>query len=134
MNFDSAFEIVVIVEDGYSNDSADPGGETKYGISKRAYPQLDIANLTLDQAKLIYMQDYWRACKCDDLPSNMRLLMFDAAVNQGVSAAERFYAAAKTPVEFQAERALAYAKLSTFQRFGRGWMRRLFTIFKAAQD
>lgn len=32
--FDQAFEIVIGHEGGYSNNSADPGGETKYGISR----------------------------------------------------------------------------------------------------
>jgi lysozyme family protein len=132
MTFDTAFNLVVGIEGGYSNDPADPGGETKFGISKRAYPQVDIANLTLEQAKAIYLRDYWHLCKCDELPADMALLVFDAAVNQGVSAALRFHANAKTPVDYQAERAVAYARLATFPTFGRGWMRRLFTTFEAS--
>lgn len=133
MSFDAAFDIVVGEEDGYTNNQADPGGETKYGISKKAYPQLDIANLTLEQAKAIYLRDYWHPINGDSLPEDMSLLMFDCAVNQGVSAAERFYSTAKTAVEFQAERALAYGKLATFPTFGRGWMRRLFRVLLASQ-
>lgn len=45
---------------GYTNDPADPGGETKWGISKRVYPNVDIKNLTLDGAKAIYLRDFWR--------------------------------------------------------------------------
>ena len=44
--FDDAVEIVLQNEKGYVNDPADPGGETNWGISRRAYPHLDIANLT----------------------------------------------------------------------------------------
>ena len=58
-NFDRAFRFLIGEEGGYVNDPADPGGETKFGISKRAYPQLDIKSLTLDQAKAIYRRDYW---------------------------------------------------------------------------
>lgn len=36
----------------------DPGGVTKYGISQRAYPDIDIRNLTYEQARLIYTTDY----------------------------------------------------------------------------
>jgi len=50
VSFDRAFEIVIGAEGGYSNDPKDRGGETKYGISKRAYPYLDIPSLTLDNA------------------------------------------------------------------------------------
>jgi len=134
MTFDQAFAIVVGIEAGYADDPADPGGQTKYGISKRAYPQIDIASLTLDQAKAIYLRDYWHLCKCDELTPDLALAVFDCAVNQGVSTALRIQGLAKTLIDFQAERALRYAQLSTFSRFGRGWMRRLFTIYEAARQ
>ena len=47
MDFDQAFERVIGHEGGYVNDPRDPGGETKYGISRRAYPGEDIAGMTL---------------------------------------------------------------------------------------
>ena len=56
------------VEGEYSNDPNDPGGETKWGISKRAYPDLDIRNLTKADALAIYFRDYWTACDCDNIP------------------------------------------------------------------
>ena len=46
-SFDLAIPIVLENEGGYINDPNDPGGETKYGISKRSYPALDIKNLTV---------------------------------------------------------------------------------------
>ena len=58
--FLKAFEKVLRHEGGYVNDPLDLGGETKYGISKRSYPHLDIKNLTLDQAKQIYFRDFWQ--------------------------------------------------------------------------
>jgi len=127
VSFNRAFEIVLGHEGGYSADPQDPGGETKFGISKRAYPQLDIKALTIEQARDIYFKDYWVAAGCEHVADEaMAILMFDCAVNQGVFRAKQIAGKAKTPVEFQAERALHYAGLSTFQRFGRGWMRRLF--------
>ncbi len=133
MSFDAAFNIVVGVEGGYVENPSDPGGATKYGISKRQYPFLDIENLTLEQAKAVYLRDYWHACKCDEMPWDMALAMFDCAVNQGQGTAERVRLLAPTLADFQAERAVLYAKLATFPQFGRGWMRRLFTIFEAAK-
>ena len=53
MTFDEAFDTLIGHEGGYSNDPRDPGGETRYGISKRAYPDVNIATLTLEQAKFI---------------------------------------------------------------------------------
>lgn len=70
-------------------DPNDPGGLTKFGISQKAYPSLDIAHLTRDQAKEIYRRDYWLACKCDDLPRALAISVFDTAVNQGTTKAKR---------------------------------------------
>ena len=83
MSFDKAMEFVFRWEGGYSNDPADPGGETKYGISKKAYPNLDIANLTRLQAKTIYEKDYWKSSYCHLLPYPLSLAVFDYAVNAG---------------------------------------------------
>ena len=41
------------------NDAADASGETKYGISSRSYPAIDIASLTLEDAKAVYRLDFW---------------------------------------------------------------------------
>jgi len=133
MSFNRAFEIVLGHEGGYSADPHDPGGETKFGISKRAYPQLDIKALTIEQARDIYFKDYWLAAGCGYIADeSMAILVFDCAVNQGVSKANNIAGKAKTLSEFQAERALHYASLPTFGRFGRGWMRRLFNVLLQA--
>ena len=57
--FDDIIEIVLEHEGGYVNDPDDPGGETNFGIAKRSHPDVDIANLTKEDAKIIYYQDYW---------------------------------------------------------------------------
>jgi lysozyme family protein len=38
------------IEGGLVNDPLDPGGMTKYGISKRFNPDVDVENLTIEQA------------------------------------------------------------------------------------
>lgn len=136
-DFDRAFAIVVGEEGGYVNNKDDPGGETKYGISKQSYPARDIAALTLDDAKAIYLHDYWTVAKCDLLPWPNCLPVFDCAVNQGVGRATSIYAKCASSgdqfvTQYQAERALHYASLPTFQVFGRGWMRRLIRIARLA--
>ena len=79
-------EIIVVVlghEGGYVNDPTDLGGETKYGIAKRWYPSVDIKNLTIEQAKKIYHQDYWNPAKCNEVPPKLRHIYFDMCVNFG---------------------------------------------------
>jgi lysozyme family protein len=131
--FEPAFTLVVGIEAGYVNDPRDPGGETKFGISKRAYPNEDIPNLTLERAHELYRRDYWDKLNCDGMSWELALITFDCAVNQGVGVARAIQRVAKDASEFQAERGVHYAALPTFETFGRGWMRRLFHVFKAAQ-
>ena len=61
MSFNKIIEKVLEHEGGYVNDPKDLGGETKYGITKRFYPDVDIKNLTKEQAKTIYHTDYWKS-------------------------------------------------------------------------
>lgn len=81
MNFDEAFTRLIGHEGGYVDDPNDPGGETKYGISRRSYPGEDIPNMTLERAKEIYKRDFWRPAGCDALPNDLKFEMFDLAVH-----------------------------------------------------
>ena len=65
------------------DNNQDLGGETNYGIAKRFYPDVDIKNLTKDEAKDIYRRDYWDRNKIEDLPEELRHIFFDMCVNQG---------------------------------------------------
>ncbi len=71
--------------DKYTNDPDDSGGETKYGISKRSFPNLDIKNLTEAQAIAIYKKIYCDPCKIDLINDEfLALHVFDFAVTSGV--------------------------------------------------
>jgi lysozyme family protein len=83
--FLKAFEYLMYHEGGYVNDPKDAGGETKFGISKRSYPSLDIKNLTRDQACKIYFVDFWMKAKCEDInDENIATKFFDLAVHTGI--------------------------------------------------
>ena len=81
--FDEIIEKVLEHEGGYVNDPKDLGGETKYGITKRFYPDVDIKNLTIEQATEIYKKDYWDKNKVESLPQNLWHIYFDMCVNMG---------------------------------------------------
>lgn len=71
-------------EGGYVNDDRDPGGETNMGISKRAYPNLDIKSLTKAQAIEIYRRDYWEKPRINMLKYDaLAAKVFDLGVNMG---------------------------------------------------
>ena len=152
--FQRAVEEILRYEGGYSHDSEDPGGETRWGISKAAHPEIDIANLTRKKAIGIYDQDYWQAAKCDLLPPIFAVPLFDGAVNHGVGLAVRRLQEAlgvgvdgivgpetieaahvasvnrplQTLADYLARRAVFYSIQAGFYRFGRGWMTRLFNL------
>lgn len=85
--FEKAFQYVIQNEGGYVFDKNDPGGATKYGISQRAYPTLNIKALTLDEAQKIYYCDYWLRGKFEQIPDeNVATQVFDFAVNLGIRA------------------------------------------------
>ena len=87
--FDRCVRAVLSEEGGLSDHPQDPGGLTQYGISRRAYPDLDIRRLTMDEVIEIYRRDYWNPVHGTDLPASLALLVFDAAVNQGAGTAAR---------------------------------------------
>jgi lysozyme family protein len=84
MNFKDSVKIILQHEGGYVNDPADPGGETNFGIAKRFYPNLDIKNLTAEQAEDIYFNKYWLKMKLEGIQNDLlRLHVFDMGVNAG---------------------------------------------------
>ena len=157
--FEQALEHVLRFEGGYVNDPHDPGGETIYGISRRHHPDAWAnGKPTKDDAKGIYFRDYWKRCRCSDLPAAVAVQVFDSAINQGAKDAVRFLqlASGATPdgiigpmtikaanlcdpgrlvQAFAVERAYDYALLDHLDdRYGRGWMRRLFACYDLARS
>lgn len=145
--FDKAFDLVIGAEGGYSADKRDPGGETMYGISKRQYPNLDIKNLSLQQAKEIYYRDYWTPIEACRLNERLAIYYFDCAVNQGVPTAKKLMQkhcgviadgvignATRTAMmtlkptddnKFMDLREERYRKTVNFDIYGKGWLNRL---------
>jgi lysozyme family protein len=153
--FDRAVELILKHEGGYVDHPSDPGGETKYGISKRSYPHVDIRSLTTDAAKDIYYHDFWLPLKLDKLPYAIAVSVFDYAVNSGKSRAVKTLQAAvgvlqdgalgpatlsatlkQNPFVIAAtirDMRLAFLRaLSSFKTFGKGWTRRVNETYEEA--
>ncbi len=81
--FKIEIEKVLEREGGYVNDPHDRGGETNYGISQRAYPNINIKALTKTEAQQIYWTDYWLGSKVDQLPEHLQGIYFDMCINHG---------------------------------------------------
>lgn len=151
MTFDDLIEIIIKHEGGYVHDLKDPGGETKYGISKRAYPEIDIKMLTVEGAKEIYRHDYWAKIRGTSLNSSLALMVLDSAVNLGVFRASKILQkvlkvkedgiignkTVKAIYDFDEEEVLGkyamerlkfYQSIGNWERYGKGWSRRLLDI------
>ena len=61
---------------------SDSGGLTKYGISKKRFPDEDIANMTIERASYLYENFYWRFDRIVNQKTANQL--FDSAVNIGL--------------------------------------------------
>jgi lysozyme family protein len=158
MNFDLAFDRLMGNEGGYVNNPADPGGETQWGICKRSYPDINIKSLTRDEAKAIYLRDFWQRGQMDQYDPAISFQVFDIAVNSGIETAVRILQRAagvaddghigpvtvaavksvRTPAILMliiAERLDFWRKLTTWQTFGKGWAGRAATDLRyAAED
>lgn len=155
-------------EGGYVNDPDDPGGVTKWGIAwnrigrQLGLRQEDIVGMTWEQAGLIYENHYFRPAGCDQWPAGVDLLVFDAAVNQGVKASIRFLQRAvkvkadgvigpktrgavksscrgaegqrRVMVWFCVRRTLHYTSLQKFWKYGVGWLRRSYSAMLRATE
>lgn len=92
-NFEQCFAWLMVDEGvKYTNDPADSGGPTKFGITIKDYRMYinangtpsDVASMTMQQAKDIYKGKYWDAIKADDLPSGVDNACFNYGVLAGV--------------------------------------------------
>jgi lysozyme family protein len=84
--FLTAFCRTVDLEGRFVNHPLDRGGPTKFGLSKKANPELDIPNLTIDQAREVYFRKYWNPLQIEKINSEIvQCEIFDTGVNCGKS-------------------------------------------------
>lgn len=159
MNFDQAVDKVLAHEGGFVDHPDDPGGATRWGITERVARRVgykgDMRELPVDLAKRIYREDYWNAVRADELPAEVRYVVFDAAVNSGpkqsicwlqqalgvyvdgVIGPQTLGKAHQADPE-QLRRAVLASRLRfmtnlpTWPTFGRGWARRICDLMEQA--
>jgi Glycosyl hydrolase 108 len=140
--FYKSLQFVLAHEGGYTNDPSDPGGETKWGISKKSHPALDIKNLTAQQCAQIYFDEYWAASKSNTQEFPNCTIVFDSAVNCGVSRALSFGGVLSAtnqvdPDSYLSNRLMYYVGLvkknPALQKFLSGWTNRINDLKKFVQ-
>lgn len=156
---DKCLEIIINKYEGGSaivNHSKDPGGLTKYGISKKVYPHIEIEYLSYTDALAIYREDYAKKIMFNEtclISPRFAFSFLDFAINSGsfraIKSAQKVAKVNKDGIMgpqslaaltrlndgegnlaalLNAERARFLAKLDKFDTFGRGWMRRVMQI------
>ncbi len=95
IQFDDVFDRIVGNEGGFQCQRNDRGnwtsgkvgvGElkgTKFGISAMTYPNLDIKNLTREDAKKLFYTDWWVKLGMSRFPVSLAYQMVDAAYHSG---------------------------------------------------
>jgi len=134
-DFKDAFQFVLKWEGGYSNDSNDPGGETKYGISKRSYPELDISKLTIKEAEKIYYENYWIKAGCQHMAFPLNIINFDTAVNMGRKKAEELWEKTNGDwKDYLLLRLYTYSKFKQAKLYFRGWANRVLDLYQYIKE
>ena len=126
-NFNVAMAFIRKWEGGYVWDKDDPGGETKFGISKRSYPGEDIKNLSRERAEALYKRDYWDKLDLDKYPQDKAVVLMNVAVNMGVGKAREFAKSGDYRKAIQSIRdhyAAIIAKNPKLGKYRRGWENR----------
>ncbi|WOD19854.1 glycoside hydrolase family 108 protein [Paraburkholderia kirstenboschensis] len=149
-SFDDAFNALIGNEGGYSNNAADPGGETMWGVTARVARASGYAGamreLPRDTAKAIAKKLYWDPLRLDELDQRVAFQIFDANYNGGhpviwmqgaagakvdglIGPATIAAVQATDPLRFilrwNALRLTYFTSLNTWQTFGKGWARRI---------
>lgn len=125
---------------GKVDDPDDPGGRTAYGITQKTYdrylkpqPSKDVWDITIEEVRSIYYRDYWLRVGASFRFWPIPLLLFDAAVNHGVTRAIKFLAASNgDPKRYLDVRVAFYHAIvrhrPTSRKYLKGWLRRADTL------
>jgi lysozyme family protein len=157
MDFEQAIKIVLQHEGGYVNNPKDPGGETNFGITKKTAVEYGytgmMRSIPMPVVLDIYRRNYWEKVKADQLPTEIRLALFDFAVNSGPERAIKSLQATiladqdgvigpqtmksvslcdprRTALLLSCNRLEWLTSLPRFDTFGEGWTRRVVSLIK----
>lgn len=128
----AAFVLKQEVEPGHEHDGslhtdpADPGGTTRFGISQKAYPKIDLTKLDYNGAIAIY-KDIWVAAGCDNLPLPMDIIVFDTSFNMR-SKSVKYLAQFTDPMTYLMHRLLIYWYMNP--RYTRDWLKRVLNLWQ----
>lgn len=106
---------------------------TKFGVSACSYPDLDIRNITIEQADAIFFRDYWQRSGADKLPWPLCLLVFNVAVNFHPNTAKKWLEQSNgDALHFAALMLRGYRKSDSWPQAGNAWVDRSIEVMLEA--
>lgn len=96
-NFQEAVKKTLIHEGGFVDNPHDAGGRTKYGITQKDLPDVDIAQITPEQATVYYSEHYWKPLYAQIQSQSVAEKIFDMGVLFGVGKAVKILQAVLQP-------------------------------------
>jgi len=130
-DFDKSINLLFEIEGYISDDKNDLGGFTKYGISQKYHPNVNVPKLTKEQAIQIYLDEYWIPAGCDELEYPLDMCLFIQYVN--TKKAKQYFHQSKGLLDFFMLNLKHYTSRPKVQRdvFLTGWCNRLIKIWEA---
>ncbi len=130
VGFDGAVASLLRREGGYKASDGNSGAPVNFGINQNANPDINVANLTKEQAKEIYRTRYWDAIGGDSLASATAIVALDAAALQGVGVAKQLITDSNGDpdimIEMRRKQLIAIAAADPAQKpYLEGWLNRL---------
>jgi lysozyme family protein len=132
-NFEKSIDLLFKLEGYESDDPNDLGGFTRYGISQRYHPTVNVPKLTKEGAIQIYLDEYWLKAGCDELDYPLDMVLFIQGVNLGVQRAKAFLEEGNGLLDFFMFNLNHYATREKSQRdkYLAGWNMRLVKLWRA---
>lgn len=170
--FDRSLQKALVHEGGFVNHPDDPGGATNKGVIQRTYDTFrtsmhlvkrSVKLITDEEVRAIYKREYWDRIQGDKLAPGVSYVVFDGAINSGVSQSVKWLQRALKEMGLYTglidgqlgqgtrvaaagvndndllvariiKRREAFLRaLKTFKTFGRGWLSRIRDVLAVGQ-
>ncbi|TET08471.1 MAG: hypothetical protein E3J83_03230 [Candidatus Atribacteria bacterium] len=144
-NFDEVARFTFNAEGKVSNDPNDTGKYTIYGISSKSYPhnvakmkkwiEEGKSELAFAEAKRIYKQNYWDKAGCEKMEFKMAMVVFDCAINSGVSRAKKILKESLGNWKYYLMARISFMTQCRTEKWHlRGWTKRVARLYRFLND
>ena len=142
-NFNRTMDFILKWEGYKSENPLDTGGRTIFGIAEKFHPEM-VAKIwdmpkeeAREEVKSFYKEEYWDKCDCDNLASPYDMIVFDTAVNMGVSRALTFKKQSSGGAGYPAWTDYLILRIEAYNKIAKknpvflcGWLNRVIDLYR----